>query len=154
LNIFVGATTQVVKEVASNFWRREANFWDFLAVFSSLGLIIGTIGMSIIAVRSVSERIREIGMMRAIGFSRQSVVQGVIVELLVLAFLGLIVGVINGVLFTIAIAQNLFEIQPVYPVSILSLYVIGVFLISIIAGVLPGYNASRITPSEALRYTG
>lgn len=71
-----------------------------------------------------------------------------------LAFLGLVVGVINGVLFTIAIAKNLFEIEPVYPIPILSLYIAGVFIISIIAGVLPGYKVSKITPSEALRYTG
>lgn len=50
-----------------------------------------------------------------------------------LAFLGLVVGVINGVLFTIAIKKNLFEIEPVYPIPILSLYIAGVFIISIIA---------------------
>jgi ABC-type antimicrobial peptide transport system permease subunit len=154
LNVFIGATTQVIKDVASEFWSREANFWDFLAVFSSLGLIIGTIGMSIIAVRSVSERIREIGMMRSIGFSPISVVQGVIIELVVLSILGLIVGVLNGVLFTIAIVQNLFEIEPIYPFTTLIFYVSGVIVISVIAGILPSYNASKIRPSEALRYTG
>ncbi|MHA2251833.1 MAG: ABC transporter permease [Candidatus Kariarchaeaceae archaeon] len=152
--LIIGANTRIVKEEIVDFNFTQAGFWDFLGIFSSLGLIIGTIGMSIIAIRSVSERIREIGMMRSIGFSRKSVVQGVIIELVVLSILGLIIGIINGVLFTIAIVENLFQTTATYPVGVITLYVLGVILISIIAGVIPGYRASRVTPSQALRYTG
>ena len=41
-----------------------------------------------------------------------------------------------------------------HPTAKLIAYVTGVMLLGIIAGVIPGYNASKITPSEALRYTG
>ncbi|MHA2029824.1 MAG: ABC transporter permease [Candidatus Kariarchaeaceae archaeon] len=152
--ILLGANTRIVKEEVVEFNFEQAAFWDFLAIFSSLGLIIGTIGMSIIAIRSVSERIREIGMMRSIGFSRTSVVQGVVIELIVLSLLGLIIGILNGVLFTIAIVRNLFETTESYPTMVITLYTLAVIVISIIAAIIPGYRASRVMPSQALRYTG
>ncbi|MCE7734909.1 MAG: ABC transporter permease [Candidatus Heimdallarchaeota archaeon] len=152
--ILLGANTRIVKEEVVEYNFILAAFWDFLGMFSSLGLIIGALGMSIIAIRSVSERIREIGMMRSIGFSRKSVVQGVIIELVVLSLLGLIIGIINGVLLTIALVSNIYETTESYPVMVISLYALGVILISVIAAIIPGYRASRVMPSHALRYTG
>jgi ABC-type antimicrobial peptide transport system permease subunit len=152
--LLVGATSRIVKEEVEEYNFANAAFWDFLGIFTSIGLFIGVIGMSIIAIRSVSERIREIGMMRSIGFERKSVVQGVIIEIMMLSLLGLIVGLINGILFTIAIARNMFGVPEHYPTELLTLYIAGVIFISVIAGVIPGYRASRVTPSQALRYTG
>jgi ABC-type antimicrobial peptide transport system permease subunit len=152
--ILLGASTQLVHKEIVEYNFQQAGFWDFLGIFSSLGLIIGTIGMSIIAIRSVSERIREIGMMRSIGFSRKSVVYGVVIELVVLSFLGLIIGIINGILFTHAIVRNIFQTSESFPVTVITLYTLGLILISVFAAIIPGYSASRVTPSQALRYTG
>ncbi|MCG3217495.1 MAG: FtsX-like permease family protein [Candidatus Heimdallarchaeota archaeon] len=152
--VLIGASTRLVYEEVIYYTHQQAAFWDFLAVFMSIGLVIGIMGMSIIAIRSVSERLREIGMMRSIGFSRISVVQGVIIEMVILSFIGILIGVINGILFTIAIARNLFVTSDYYPVPVLIAYIVGVMLISIIAAVIPAYRASRISPSQALRYTG
>jgi ABC-type antimicrobial peptide transport system permease subunit len=152
--VLIGASTILLYEVVVDYTRQQAAFWDFLAIFMSIGLVIGIMGMSIIAIRSVSERLREIGMMRSIGFSRKSVVQGVVIEMLILSLIGILIGVINGVLFTIAIARNLFVTTDYYPVPLLITYIVGVVLISIVAAVIPAYRASRITPSQALRYTG
>jgi len=152
--VLIGASTRLVYEEVIYYTHQQAAFWDFLAVFMSIGLVIGIMGMSIIAIRSVSERLREIGMMRSIGFSRTSVVQGVVIEMVILSFIGILIGVINGILFTIAIARNLFVTTDYYPVPVLIAYIVGVMLISVIAAVIPAYRASRITPSQALRYTG
>ena len=45
-------------------------------------------------------------------------------------------------------------IPAVYPTANLIAYVLGVIVLGIVAGIVPGYNASKITPSDALRYTG
>jgi ABC-type antimicrobial peptide transport system permease subunit len=152
--IFYGAATVIIREEVQAFWFQNAGFWDFLAAFSTLGLVIGALGMMIIAVRSVSERTREIGMMRSIGFSRKSVVQGVLIEMLSISLLGLIVGLINAILFTEGFASNILGIQATYPVLTLFAYIFGVILLGVLAAVIPGYNASKVTPSQALRYTG
>jgi len=152
--ILLGATTRIVEQEVSTLWAQEAAFWNFLNIFSALGLIIGAMGMIIIAIRSVQERTREIGMMRAIGFKRSTVVFTVALELVFVSVVGLVAGLINGALMTIAFLKTLLGVPPSYPYGLLSIYVLGVTSLAIIAGILPGIRASRIPASEALRYTG
>ena len=61
MGVLVGATTRLIHTEMATLWENEAAFWDFLATFASIGLVIGAAGMTIIAMRSVSERMREIG---------------------------------------------------------------------------------------------
>lgn len=152
--ILIGATSRVVESEVAFFWERESSVWDFLATFSTLGLILAAMGMIIIAVRSVAERTREIGMMRAIGFDRSSVVLTVAIELLFITFLGLLLGVLNGMLITETFATSAMETVARYPWQQIIGYVVGVLGISVFAGIIPGIRASRVPPSQALRYTG
>lgn len=150
----VGGSVTIVKDEVSDFWGANAATGEAFATFATLGLVIGGLGMMIIAFRSVSERTREIGMMRAIGFSRKSIVFGVLIEMVTVSILGLIVGFIDGIMYVESVVASDLGIPPVYPFATLFTYIFGVMLLGIIAGVIPGYNASKITPSEALRYTG
>ncbi|MCH8907052.1 MAG: FtsX-like permease family protein [Candidatus Heimdallarchaeota archaeon] len=152
--ILVGAATTIVFDQVQGFYFEQAAFWDFLGAFSTLGLVIGALGMMIIAVRSVSERTREIGMMRSIGFSRSSVVYGVLIEMVVLSLLSLIVGGFIAVIFSENFADSIYGVKALYPVGQILGYVFGLLGLAILSGVIPGYNASKVTPSEALRYTG
>ncbi|MHA2249682.1 MAG: ABC transporter permease [Candidatus Kariarchaeaceae archaeon] len=152
--VLMGATTRLVQSVMQDFWDQEADVWDFLSTFSAIGLVIGAAGMIVIAARSVSERTREIGMMRAIGFSRSSVVSSVILEMTTLALMGLISGVLNGVLITEMFSSKVVDVEANYPLDILGLYTLLIMGVSFIAAIVPGIRASRIAPSQALRYTG
>ena len=93
-------------------------------------------------------------MMRSIGFSRRPVILGIVIELVTLSIIGLVTGIINGVLFADSLVANFFGFPTVYPVETILMYIIGVIGMAIIAGAVPAYNAAKITPSEALRYTG
>lgn len=150
----IGASTSIVQDIVEGFFFQQAGFWDFLGAFSTLGLFIGGLGMMIIAVRSVSERKREIGMMRSIGFSRKSIVYGVLIEMFVISILSLTVGIGIAVIFSENFASSLFGVKALYPMGQILSYVFGLLGIAIISGVIPGYNASKVAPSEALRYTG
>lgn len=150
----IGASTSIVQDIVEGFFFQQAGFWDFLGAFSTLGLFIGGLGMMIIAVRSVSERKREIGMMRSIGFSRKSIVNGVLIEMFVISILSLIVGIGIAVIFSENFASSLFGVKALYPMNLILSYVFGLLGIAIISGAIPGYNASKVAPSEALRYTG
>ncbi len=126
---------------------------SFLQIYVTFGLAIGAIGMAVISVRNVSERKREIGMMRAIGFPRTQVMLSVLLELVVLGIIGLFIGVANGLVISIGFA-NMQGATLVIPWNDLGVYLGIITLIAIISGAIPGWFASRIPPAEALRYVG
>ena len=126
---------------------------SFLQIYVTFGLAIGAVGMAVISVRNVSERKREIGMMRAIGFPRTQVMLSVLLELVVLGIIGLVIGVVNGVLITVGFA-NMQGATLIIPWNDLGVYLGFITLIAIAAGAIPGWFASRIPPAEALRYVG
>jgi len=126
---------------------------SFLQIYVTFGLAIGAVGMAVISVRNVSERKREIGMMRAIGFPRTQVMLSVLLELVVLGIIGLVIGVVNGVLISVGFA-NMQGATLVIPWNELGVYLGFITLIALAAGAIPGWFASRIPPAEALRYVG
>jgi putative ABC transport system permease protein len=109
--------------------------------------------MGVISVRNVSERKREIGMMRAIGFPKKQVILSVLLELVVLGVIGLIIGVINGLIISVGFA-SMQNTTLIIPWEKIGLYLSIIVLIALGSGSLPAYAASRIPPAEALRYVG
>jgi ABC-type antimicrobial peptide transport system permease subunit len=128
-------------------------FTDMLQIYVSIGLVLGAVGMAVISIRNVSERKREIGMMRAVGFPRSQVILSVLMELFVLGIIGLGIGIINGLTVNIGFA-NMQDAQLAVPWERIALYLGLITFIAFVAGAWPGWVASRIPPSEALRYVG
>ena len=126
---------------------------NFLQIYVSFGLVIGALGMAIIAVRNVAERKREIGMMRAIGFPRGQVMFAVLLELFVLGIIGLIIGIVNGLLIGYGLSR-LSDTAVIVPWDTIAIYLGFITLVAVVAGALPGWFAARIPASEALRYVG
>ncbi|HEX5604252.1 MAG TPA: ABC transporter permease [Pyrinomonadaceae bacterium] len=119
---------------------------------SSLGLLVGGIGVMNIMLVSVTERTREIGVRKAIGARRRDIVRQFLFEAMMLTFLG---GVL-GVLLAAGIAQLLMLLIPSMPASIPTWAVVTGLTVSIgvglIFGVWPARKASKLDPIEALRY--
>jgi len=151
-NFYVASTTVLYAEVESSL-EMVQRVVSFLQIYVTFGLVIGAVGMAVISIRNVSERKREIGMMRAIGFPRTQVMLSVLLELVVLGIIGLIIGVVNGVLISVGFA-NMQGSTLVIPWGDLGVYLGFITLIAIAAGAIPGWFASRIPPAEALRYVG
>ncbi len=151
-NFYITSTTVLYSKVEQSLVMIE-RVVSFLQIYVTFGLIIGAVGMAVISVRNVSERKREIGMMRAIGFPRTQVMLSVLLELVVLGIIGLVIGVANGVLISIGFA-NMQGATLIIPWDELGVYLGFITLIAITAGAIPGWFASRIPPAEALRYVG
>jgi ABC-type antimicrobial peptide transport system permease subunit len=151
-NFYVASTTVLYSKIEQSLEMIQ-RVVSFLQIYVTFGLAIGAVGMAVISVRNVSERKREIGMMRAIGFPRTQVMLSVLLELVVLGIIGLAIGVANGVLISVGFA-NMQGATLIIPWNDLGVYLGFITLIAIAAGAIPGWFASRIPPAEALRYVG
>ncbi|MCS6908643.1 MAG: FtsX-like permease family protein [Anaerolineales bacterium] len=127
------------------------SFFSIIAIFVGSFLVYNTFSMT------VSERIREIGMLRAIGMSRKQVLSTVLIEAFVVAFFGSLAGIPLGILLArglirmtdavITPSEEVFSLS--VPIILEALAVgIGVALLSALQ---PAIRASRISPLEALR---
>ncbi len=119
---------------------------------SSLGLLVGGIGVMNIMLVSVTERTKEIGVRKALGARRKDIVRQFLFEAMTLTFLGGILGVVLAV----GISRIVMLLVPSLPASIPSWAVITGLSVSIgvglIFGVWPARKASRLDPIECLRY--
>ncbi|MHA1199809.1 MAG: ABC transporter permease [Candidatus Heimdallarchaeaceae archaeon] len=145
---------------ADSYWEEMLQLVDFqvktfafLEYFVGFGLVVGALGMIIIAVRNVSERRREIGMMRAIGFKKRQIIGTIMMELFILAILGLVMGFINSLILGWSFS-NIYDWRLLVPITKVLLYTGIMVGIALIASIIPGIRASQITPAEAIRYVG
>ena len=119
---------------------------------SSLGLLVGGIGVMNIMLVSVTERTKEIGVRKALGARRKDIVRQFLFEAMTLTFLG---GVL-GVVLAVGISRIVMFFVPSLPASIPTWAVISGLTVSIGVGVLfgvwPARKASRLDPIECLRY--
>jgi putative ABC transport system permease protein len=119
---------------------------------SSVGLMVGGIGVMNIMLVSVTERTQEIGVRKAIGARRRDIVHQFLFEAMTLTMLG---GVI-GVVLAVAISQIVMFFIPELPAAIPAWAVISGLTVSIgvglVFGVWPAMKASRLDPIACLRY--
>ena len=119
---------------------------------SSLGLLVGGIGVMNIMLVSVTERTKEIGVRKALGARRKDIVRQFLFEAMTLTFLGGILGVVLAV----GISRIIMFFVPSLPASIPTWAVVSGLTVSVgvglIFGVWPARKASRLDPIECLRY--
>ncbi len=122
-----------------------------VAALGGVSLLVGSVGILTIMTIAVSERISEIGLLRALGAERRIIFQLFLCEALALSASGGICGVLLGM----AIVQILDTALPALPVQMAWGYITLAFIVSlligIVAGVVPAMKASRLEPLEALR---
>ena len=119
---------------------------------SSVGLMVGGIGVMNIMLVSVTERTQEIGVRKAIGARRKDIVHQFLFEAVTLTVLG---GVI-GVALSVAVSRLIMLLVPSLPASIPAWAVTSGLAVSVgvglVFGVWPALKASRLDPIECLRY--
>jgi ABC-type antimicrobial peptide transport system permease subunit len=122
-----------------------------IVVLSSIGLLIGGIGVMNIMLVSVTERTREIGVRKAIGARRSDITWQFLFEAMTLTGTGGLIGILLGssIVFLIPVVSSLKAVVPAWAV------IVGFSVsvsIGLVFGVWPATKAARLSPVEALRY--
>ena len=127
-----------------------------LAIFQAylaLGLVVGIAGIGVVTYRSVSERSQQIGMLRALGFRKSSVLKTMLTEISWISLLGLLNGAFVALAFHIALHRNFWEEQGadlILPWFEVIAIILGGWILVLLATLIPVRKATKITPSEAL----
>jgi putative ABC transport system permease protein len=147
-NFFVSTADQMVDEFRS----LTSMVTLVMVVLSSIGLLVGGIGVMNIMLVSVTERTREIGVRKAIGARRSDIVIQFLIEAVVLTSIGGLIGMTLGWVVS-GIVRFL---VPTLPTAVpLWAAVLGVAVsvgIGLFFGIWPASKAARLDPVEALRY--
>ncbi len=134
----------------------QTGFENMLAAFMALGLVVGIAALGVVAFRSVVERRRHIGMMRALGFRRGMIRAGFLMESSFITLLGTFTGVALGLALSWNLIAYFAKTEPGLHLTIpwgeLIVIVLGVYLASLVTTYLPARQASRVFPAEALQY--
>lgn len=126
-------------------------FTLMLGGIASISLLVGGIGIMNIMLVSVSERTKEIGIRKAIGANRKSILLQFLIEAMVLSCLGGLLGV--GIGLGIAKSVSVFSSLTIsYSWSVTLFAFLFSILIGIIFGVFPANKASKLNPIQALRH--
>ncbi|MCS6769885.1 MAG: ABC transporter permease [Candidatus Caldarchaeum sp.] len=144
----------------------------FFSSVASMSLLVAFLGIMTTMFTSVTERVREIGLVKALGFKTRDVMVNFITEALIIGLLGGVVGTAAGIATSFVLADifsgppaesrpGAFQVgggnpEPIRisPIITPELVLTGVLVavgVAILAGLIPAYRASKLEPMEALR---
>ena len=140
---------ETAASIIDQFQSITAGVFLAMVVISSVGLMIGGIGVMNIMLVSVTERTREIGIRKAIGAKQSDILLQFLVEAATLTGLGGLIGLLIGWGLTLLLKLFLPSYVPLWaPIAGFGASVI----IGIIFGLFPAWKAARLDPIESLRY--
>jgi len=150
----LGMQTIPIAALVSTFIQIGQSFLGIFEAFLALGLVVGIAGLGIISIRSVAERRKEIGVLRAIGYRKNMILAAFLLENSYVALLGILIGIVLGIDLGYAIATSPGSgLGFVIPwVSLLEIIAFS-YGLAILATLSSSRRAARIPPAEALRYT-
>jgi putative ABC transport system permease protein len=152
-----GVTADSIRKEVEDQQASSSAFFILIQGFLAIGLGVGLVALTVIALRTVVERRQQIGLMRAIGFTRANIALSFVLESAFVAALG----IINGIWPALLLANRLLASDEFSTAGFTTFHVPwlqialmagGVFVASVLTTIIPSRQAASIPPAEALRY--
>jgi len=146
------------KAIASTVQELMGTFIGFLSAIAAVSMFVGAVGITTTLYTSVMERTREIGLLKAIGYTRETVLFMFLTESFAIGLLGGLLGLVLGIGGAYALIQLMpfgvgqaISIDPYFsPPSLIQVFLLACVL-SVVAGLYPAWRASTMNPITALK---
>jgi putative ABC transport system permease protein len=118
----------------------------------AMAIVVSLFGIVNTLVLSISERVRELGLLRAIGMSRRQVRRMIRYEAIITAQIGAVIGLVLGIVLSVLVTRAIDGFSLSIPIVTLIVLLIAAALAGVLAAILPARRASRLDVLESLAY--
>ena len=151
-NSIPGVRAIAVQQVASAEVEMMGRINRFMLALAGITLAVGLFGVGNTMMRSVNERIKDIGIMRAVGASHNQIMKVFIYQAIVIGIVGGVFGYLAGTLLAYALGPVLFGVSSISPVPQYFPMALGIAIgVAVIATVYPAFRAARIKVADSFR---
>jgi len=147
-----GVRALAVKQVAETEMGMMEKMNNFMLALAGITLVIGAFGVVNTMMTSVHERIKDIGIMRAVGASRRQIIKAFVYEAVIIGIVGGIIGYVAGTLMAYGVGPLVFEGTSITVIpQYLPLSVLLAIFVAVISTAYPAYRATTIKVSDSFR---
>ena len=151
----IGLDVRTIESVVKELQAGMESIFQMFELFMALGLLVGVASLGVLSVRAVIERRQEIGVMRAIGYTRGMVLGTFSIEMLFVTTLGILVGLVVGIVAGYGIFNSGTDGMSVgfqVPLDDFALVSAIAYVAAAVCTFVPAWKASRTNPAEAVRW--
>lgn len=145
------ANVKLMEEIVAESVAQPRLYTMLLNVFAAVALLLAAVGLFGVIAYSVTQRTREIGIRMALGAQQGAVLKLIVGQGMLLALLGIAIGLVTAFLTTRILATILFGISSLDPVTFVGSAVV-LSVVALLASVIPARRAMKVNAMVALRY--